>query len=176
MNNIKKMLSAFVFVGVAFGNVMPMQESSTYTSIEQIKHKHPNLYPHLGLDKILPAPDGENLMLLKRAARSGDADAVRFILDRNRHLVNAVCHYHWTLLHHAAFTGQLNVVKVLLNYPEIKISPVNVPASLSCTPLDYAIHFGFTEIEKLLRAREACRGPRTWEEKWAYYYQHQQSK
>ena len=81
---------------------------------------------------------------LNLAAKRGDVDKVRKLLESGRYDVNCVDTSEWTLLHVA---GHLDVVKLLI--PEFE-ADVNACTNSGVTPLHMAAYMGHLDVVKVL--------------------------
>jgi ankyrin repeat protein len=89
-----------------------------------------------------------------KAAKSGDEDRVRALLDSDAQLINARDTDDSTPLHCAVWKGHLSVVSTLLN-AGADVNAVNQNDHWGNTPLHAAAHANHTAIAQLLIERGA---------------------
>jgi len=97
-------------------------------------------------------PDPKKKIL--RAAKSGDADAVKVLLKSDADLINARDKDDSTPLHCAVWKGHLDVVSVLLD-AGADVNALNQNDHWGNTPLHAAAHANHTAIAQLLIQRGA---------------------
>ena len=97
-------------------------------------------------------PDAKKQIL--KAAKSGDAAAVKTLLDSDAHLIDARDKDDSTPLHCAVWKGQLEVVSTLLD-AGADVNAVNQNDHWGNTPLHAAAHANHAAIAELLIDRGA---------------------
>jgi len=97
-------------------------------------------------------PDSKKQIL--RAAKSGDATAVKTLLDTDAHLIDARDKDDSTPLHCAVWKGHLEVVSTLLD-AGADVNAVNQNDHWGNTPLHAAAHANHAAIAQLLIERGA---------------------
>ena len=91
--------------------------------------------------------------VLHRAAREGNIDALRFLLQHENFDVNIKNDVGWTALHWAACNGYTTMVKLLVDEFQAELDARTVDGQI---PLHYAAAGGHTETVRLLTERSGA--------------------
>ncbi len=112
--------------------------------VKQILCKNPNCIDEMSTEQI---------PMSHLAAFVGCEDIFRYIVEYSRASFNEADQYHKTVLHYAVQSNQLALVQYITE--KLGMSPLEGDQDL-ITPIDIAVHYGYTEIQNYFEQYIGC--------------------
>jgi len=94
--------------------------------------------------------DNDGVLMTLLAAKTGDIEIVKYIVEYSRASMNIYDKIHRNILHYAVMSGDLSVCRYFVE--RVGMSPLEGDANLE-TPYELADRLGFTEIEEYFEKR-----------------------